>query len=86
MEHCFSLSVTREVAFVCELGVTEWQKNSVSPAKCLGAKERQKRAVEVDEGAGRSRSMARPKAIFTKNRSEPETGTGAKWIGNIRVQ
>jgi hypothetical protein len=55
MEHCFSLSVTREVAFVCELGVTEWQKNSVSPAKCLGAKERQKRAVEVDEGAGTQR-------------------------------
>jgi len=40
---------------VCELGVTEWQKNSVSPAKCLGAKERQKRAVEVDEGAGTQR-------------------------------
>src|SRR6516165_4635087 len=37
------------------LGVTEWQKNSVSPAKCLGAKERQKRAVEVDEGAGTQR-------------------------------
>jgi hypothetical protein len=34
---------------------------------------------------GRSGSMARPKAIFTKNRFEPETGTGAKWIANIRV-
>src|SRR5262249_39831231 len=35
---------------------------------------------------GRSGSMARPKAILTKNRSARGTGTGAKWFGNIRVQ
>jgi hypothetical protein len=36
-------------------------------------------------GRGRSGSMARPKAIYKKP-SAPETGTSAKWFGNIRVQ
>jgi hypothetical protein len=52
----------------------------------LGSKERQKRAVEVDEGAGTQRINGATEGDLYKTRSEPETGTGAKWIGNIRVQ
>jgi len=52
--------------------------NASCPAK--------KELVEGHVGAGTQRINGAPKAIFTRNRSAPETGTSAKWFGNIRVQ